>query len=268
MRTRRPLALALAAAAMLSAGRPAAADPEDAPDLRAAAWRAAATSAGALALDGLIASRWKPSRCTICGTDADAPGAGKPVDAFDDRARDALVWSDPQRARSASDLLANVAIPVLAVGDALRSTDGWANAGRDVLVVAEAASLTTLATGVAKDGFARIRPGLPAPAGHGAASYQSFWSGHASLAFSVAVAQATEDTMRGDPGAPWAWAVGLALASGVAYLRVAGDAHWATDVLAGAAVGSAFGLAVPRAERALVHGVAIAPAPGGFALRF
>jgi membrane-associated phospholipid phosphatase len=77
-----------------------------------------------------------------------------------------------------------------------------------------------------------------------------------------------QDSMRGDEAAPWVWAIGLTLASGVGYLRVAGDAHWMTDVLAAAAVGSAFGVGVPLLEKRLVHGVTIAPAPGGFALRF
>jgi PAP2 superfamily protein len=82
----------------------------------------------------------------------------------------------------------------------------------------------------------------------------------------VAVSQATEDTLRGDPAAPWAWGIGLGLAAAVGYLRVAGDAHWLTDVLAGAAAGTAFGVAVPLAERRLVSGVTLAP--GGIAVRF
>jgi membrane-associated phospholipid phosphatase len=81
-------------------------------------------------------------------------------------------------------------------------------------------------------------------------------------------AQAMQDTLRGDEAAPWVWAIGLTLATGVGYLRVGADAHWLTDVLAGAAVGTAIGVAVPLFEKRLVKGVTIAPAPGGFAIRF
>jgi membrane-associated phospholipid phosphatase len=54
----------------------------------------------------------------------------------------------------------------------------------------------------------------------------------------------------------------------VAHLRIAADAHWLTDVLTGAVVGSAFGVGVPVLEKRLVLGVRIAPAPGGIAIRF
>ena len=78
---------------------------------------------------------------------------------------------------------------------------------------------------------------------------------------------ATVATIRGSPAAPWAWGVGMALASGVAYLRVAGDAHWASDVLVGAAVGGGIGFAVPwflhRRPDALPPRVEIVPASAG-----
>lgn len=41
------------------------------------------------------------------------------------------------------------------------------------------------------------------------------------------------------------WVVGLSLASVAAYSRIAGDLHYATDVLAGVAFGSAVGFGVP-----------------------
>jgi membrane-associated phospholipid phosphatase len=205
----------------------------------------------------VVAASWKTSACKIC----------EPT-GLDEDARDALRWGHPQDAAHASDVLAYVAIPVLAAGDAYRSTRSWGNFGRDVLVVAEAASLTMLATDIAKPGFARLRPGLPATPGQSPGAYHSLWSGHTSLAFSIVAAQATQDSMRGDPAAPWVWGIGLTVATAVGYLRVAGDAHWLTDVLAGAAVGTGFGVGVPLLERRLVHGVTIAPAPGGIALRF
>jgi hypothetical protein len=252
---RRRMFRAVAVAAVVSAASPIRAD--DGPDLRAAEWRAAATALGALALQSSIVASSKPDHCKSCSPSG-----------LDESVREALLWTHPVGAQRASDVLASVAIPVLAVGDAARSTTSAANAGRDVLVVSEAASLCMLTTVVAKNGFARLRPGVPATPGQAAGLYQSFWSGHTSFAFSIAVSQAMQDTLRDDPAAPWIWLVGLALASGVGYFRIAGDEHWLTDVVAGAAVGSAFGVGVPLLEKGLVHGVTLSPAPGGIAVHF
>jgi membrane-associated phospholipid phosphatase len=230
--------------------------PSDGDALRRDTWRAAGITVGALVLDAVVVKTATTHGCRWCG-------AGT----IDEKVRDALVWSHPADAGRASDILANVAIPVLAAADAVRATTSWGNAGRDALVVAEAASLNSFATTVAKYGFARRRPG--APVGDTSANgNHSFWSGHTSMAFSIAVAQATQDTMRGDPAAPWVWGIGLALATTVGYLRIGADQHWLTDVLAGAVTGSAFGVGIPLLEKRLVHGVTIAPAPGGLALRF
>jgi membrane-associated phospholipid phosphatase len=230
---------------------------DDGPDLRVDEWRAAGTTVGALALQGVLYATWKPSHCKWCSTNE-----------LDENVRDALLWKHPVDAQRASDILINIVIPALTLGDAVRATTSWGNAARDVLVVAETASLCSLTTVVAKNGFARIRPGETATSGQPSGHYQSFWSGHASFAFSVVVSQAMQDTMRGDPAAPWVWAIGLTLATGVGYFRIAGDEHWLTDVIAGAAVGSAFGVGVPLLEKRLVHGVTLSPAPGGIALRF
>ncbi len=251
----RSLSTAVLVAAALAPAAPARAD--DGAALRTDTWRAAGITVGALVLTEVIAASWKTTACRICG-------AGS----FDENARDALRWSHPEDAQRASDVLAKLALPILAGADALRSTRSWGNAGRDVLVVSETASLTMLTTQIAKGGFARLRPGLPATDGQSSSAYHSLWSYHSSLAFSIAVSQAMQDTLRGDDAAPWVWGIGLTLASAVGYLRVAGDAHWTTDVLAGAAVGSAFGVAVPLLEKRLVHGVTISPAPGGVALHF
>ncbi|HET7825057.1 MAG TPA: phosphatase PAP2 family protein [Anaeromyxobacter sp.] len=242
-------------AAVAAALAPAAAGRADEPaDLRTDAWRAAGITTGALLADGLLACVRTPE-CRIC----------VPSD-LDEDARERLRWMGPASAQRLSDALANGAIPLLPAVDALRSTRSLEGAGRDVLVVAEAASLAGLATEAAKDGFARRRPGLPANGPASSAANHSLWSGHTSFAFSVAVSQATEDTLRGDAAAPLAWAIGLALATSVGYLRIAGDAHWLTDVLAGAAVGSALGVAIPLAERRLAGSVALVP--GGIAVRF
>jgi membrane-associated phospholipid phosphatase len=77
----------------------------------------------------------------------------------------------------------------------------------------------------------------------------SFWSGHTSLGFALAVSSGTVASTRGYALAPVIWAGGLALAAATGYLRIAADRHYATDVLTGAAIGSLVGYAWPK----LVH---------------
>ena len=213
-------------------------------------------TAGAVALTLPWAA---PDECRWCS-------AGQ----FDTWVREQLLLSNPAPARTASDVLVLGVLPVAALANSWFS----ARAGRapttvfweDTLVIAQAVSLTSLATEATKDITARRRPSA-GPTASGAAA-KSFFSGHTSAAFAIAASAGTVSTMRGYPSAPWVWAGGMTLATTVGYLRVAGDAHWATDVLVGAGVGGLIGFAVPwffhRAEPGAK--VAVLPAPGGFAV--
>ena len=180
-----------------------------------------------------------------------------------------LVWQDPQKARHVSDLLANAALPALALGGTALSAwaeDAPREALVDWLVIVEAASVAQVLDATAKDVSARRRPEAT---GNDPQANRSFYSGHASLAFSLASATGTVASLRGYPAAPWLWATGLLLATGTGYLRVAGNAHWSTDVLTGAALGSLTGWAVPWfLHRPRPGTLALVPAPGGFALLF
>jgi len=51
--------------------------------------------------------------------------------------------------------------------------------------------------------------------------------------------------MRGYRVAPLVWTAGLVLGVATAYTRMAADRHYFTDVLAGAAIGTVTGAAVP-----------------------
>ncbi len=62
------------------------------------------------------------------------------------------------------------------------------------------------------------------------------------------------------------WAVGLAGAATVGYLRIAADQHYLTDVLVGAAAGSAIGFAVPYGFHRGAGALAVTPVPGGGAM--
>jgi len=218
--------------------------------------------AGALAF---FADPMTPDHCRYCEPSA-----------FDRGARSALRWSHPSRAAFASDVLADGVLPAALVGHAglMAWNDGGAlQAGEDLLSVAEAVVLSIDLNQTVKSTAGRIRPWAWAEGrARGTDSNRSFYSGHTAFAFSLASAAGTVSTMRGYRTAPWVWAVGMSLAAGVGYLRVAGDAHWATDVLAGAAVGGAVGFAVPwmlhRPRGGRPPAVQLLPAPGGFALLF
>ncbi len=190
------------------------------------------------------------------------------AEGVDEEGREALRLRDPgsaRLAREAADLLVVAVLPagVLAMSALGAWQDGSPRALlEDAVVVAEAVSVAATLTSLSKRTFARTRP----DGGGG-----SFFSAHTSRAFVLATAAGSVASLRGRDGAPWIWAGGLTLATGVAYLRVAGDAHWLTDVAAGAAVGSAVGLAVPWLMHRRGHGLRrfpVTPAPGGIRVAF
>lgn len=80
-----------------------------------------------------------------------------------------------------------------------------------------------------------------------ASRYESFPSGHATVAFALAGAL-TEETALHWPGRQWVVGpVMYAVATGVAFARVYRDRHWASDVLGGAVVGTLVSRRVVRA---------------------
>jgi membrane-associated phospholipid phosphatase len=76
-------------------------------------------------------------------------------------------------------------------------------------------------------------------------AYVSFYSGHSSYAFSLAVAAGTVASLRQYPGAGWVWASGLIVASATGYFRIAADKHYLSDVLVAGAGASLVGFAIP-----------------------
>ncbi len=213
-----------------------------------------------------------PGACRFCGTNA-----------LDSAARDLLVWPSPRPARVASDVMVFGLLPagmvahqLLAARAAGDAREGWA----DVLVIGEAAALALDLNQIVKFAVGRERPFVhfgdfddPARP-HDPDDDLSFYSGHATLAFSIAAAAGTVSTLRGYPSAPWVWGVGLSLAACAGYLRIAGDMHYLTDVLTGAVVGAAFGVAVPllfHRDAAAADGrsgASLVPAAGGIAIVF
>ncbi len=212
-----------------------------------------------------------PAECRICGTNA-----------LDARARDLLLWGHAGRARRTSDILAFAVVPGGMVAHQLlaaRAAGDVQSGLVDLLLVAEATALALDLNQAVKYAAGRQRPFVryanhppdrePSPDDN-----LSFYSGHATLAFSLAAAAGTVSTLRGYRSAPWIWGTGMTAASVVGYLRVAGDMHYLTDVLTGAALGAAIGFAVPwwahrrddgGGDRA---GTAVVPVPLGLVVVF
>ena len=203
-------------------------------------------------------SKIAPSKCHWC-----APGA------FEASVRDALIWDDFRTADVLSSVIAMGIVPVSAVGYLVLSAHGRGDtrAGLvDSLLVVEAAGAALLLNQTVKLLVGRQRPW--GYYGHDVGSSEheknlSFYGGHGDFAFAVAVATITVASMRGYSGTGAVAGVGLTLAAAVAYLRLAADQHYLSDVLVGAVAGSLAGWAIPHFVHSPRPG---APQPGAVRL--
>ena len=214
----------------------------------------------------LLKNDLAPLKCKWCAPDA-----------LDGNLSKSVVWSNPKTANTISDAM-QVVVPVGVMGFGLIQayrlgdpTAGWA----DVLLISEATSMAMFANVIVKYVAGRARPyvwqGNPGLYSPPSDANLSFFGGHATLAFAVVVSGGTLFLMQGVPGAPYVLGAGLAVAAFTAYLRMAADQHYLTDVLVGAAVGSLVGWAVPYLfHRPGRHGPPragdLVSAPGGVAI--
>jgi len=180
-----------------------------------------------------------PAQCRWC----DQPG-------IDIDVRDALKWSDIKLAQDFSNGAA-ILSPTAAFG-LLALAEGSQRSGAryldDALPVAEATVANLLLHHLVKFTVGRERPFVhfAAPGRTPATDDDmSFYSGHTSTTFAIAAAAGTVAHLRGYKLEPEIWAAGLTLAAATGYFRIAGDKHYFTDVMTGAVVGSAIGVAVP-----------------------
>ena len=186
-------------------------------------------------------------------------------------------WSNPITANAISNVMQYV-VPAGVMGfgliQAYRFDDpaaGWSS----VMLITQATSLAMLTNVIVKYSVGRARPyvwqGNPElyPATVTDANV-SFFGGHTTFVFAVVVSGSTLFFMQGMPGAPYVLGVGLAAAVFTSYLRMAADKHYLTDNLAGAAVGSLIGWAVPylfhRPGKGAPQAGDLMPAPGGVAI--
>lgn len=180
---------------------------------------------------------------------------------FDDDVRDALrLGSSTSRARAATasdvlELTVLAGMPLLDLAFAAgrgQGASGW----RMLMIDLEILSATQLLVSLEKDLIGRERPYQRACAsddpdsGCGSpGSRRSFVSGHAALAFTAAGLVCVEhgelDLFGGGAGDTLMCVVATTLAGTTSVLRVVADKHYATDVLAGTAIGVFSGWVLP-----------------------
>ncbi len=219
----------------------------------------AAIYAGSVALE----SSTGPTACRWCA-----------VPDFDEDVREHLVWSSPTRAAELSTASGYVAAPLAAVGLTLLSAYSdddlhWARVIDDELPILEAATYSALLDQAVKLTAARERPYAAlatSPINPTVDSHLSFFSGHTTLGFALAVSAGEVAHRRHSRYEPAIWAIGLTLAATTGYLRIAADQHFASDVLVGAAVGALAGHFVPRLLGTLPRSIVIAPTTDGIAI--
>jgi membrane-associated phospholipid phosphatase len=174
------------------------------------------------------------------------------LNGLDRRVADALRWQDRNRANRWSNVTLTAtlgqSVGFLAFGNQPAAL-------RDGAYVLESIAVTSALAQVTKRIARRSRPYAhrddPPPGVDlaNADARESFFSGHASSAFAMAVSTGTIALARREAHAGLVLGTGLALAATTSYLRMAADRHYFTDVLVGAAVGSAVGFLVPHLNR-------------------
>jgi membrane-associated phospholipid phosphatase len=199
----------------------------------------------------LFAGKLASQDCRWCDRNSDGTDN---LNGFDASIRRHLRWSNTSMANTLSSVFSFGLAPLAGTGIAAliaAHDDRLDEIPEDVLIVAESAVITMNVAQGAKFSFARERPDVHArsaaerEAHASSGDNLSFFSGHASLAFSLATSAGTVASMRKHRLAPLMWIAGLGFATTGAYLRIAADRHYATDVLTGSVVGSAIGFSVP-----------------------
>jgi membrane-associated phospholipid phosphatase len=177
---------------------------------------------------------------------------------FDDGAHDLLRASTPQaraNASAASDFaFASLALYSLVVDAGLVSALGKRNGAlalQMALIDAEALAIDGLLTVLLQRVVGRARPFARDCATHprpecSSDANTSFVSGHASIAFAAASTMCMQHARLSLYGAGDAAVcpVALVVATATGALRIVADKHYASDVIAGAALGALIGVAV------------------------
>jgi membrane-associated phospholipid phosphatase len=209
------------------------------------------------------------------------------MDAYDGRydKNDLMPWDRPfagrwnAKADLASDILTGAgAFPlVLSVSDWSRGRLGGSDVAVQLAMLSEVLALQSGINLAVRSLAVWPRPFLLGSKGgterNSKDASGSFYSGHSSAAFSIAVFSSCwyDRTHPGSRYSPWIWGGSLAVAATTASLRVIAGKHYPSDILVGALVGSLVGWAVPRMHQAQPAiqpplsqaQMTMAPLPGG-----
>jgi membrane-associated phospholipid phosphatase len=175
---------------------------------------------------------------------------------FDETIRKWLVAEDARTAGSLSHVFSIGVLPALAIGGTVvpgvlaRARRHYG--AQDFAILVVAFFLTTALTDGVKKLAERERPGFH----HGRALFLeaahhplernlSFFSGDTAWAFTFAACAITLARLRGYRTERWIGIAGFACATVAGILRIVADMHWASDVIAGAVVGTIVGILLP-----------------------
>jgi hypothetical protein len=211
-----------------------------------------------------LKSALAPPSCRVCG----------PND-FDSAARRWFVPAGSTN-RMTEDTASNVLVafaPVLLAGvDGImveRAGGDWRDWATDFLLMSEAVAAAMSVNQTLKFIVGRERPyvsDLSASqkvAAKDSDANLSLFSGHTTLAASLAGAAGTIAWLRGYRH-PWiAWVIGGSIAVATAMLRMSADKHWLSDVLLGLAFGGAVGVGTPLLFHGRAMPVNVALGPNG-----
>ncbi|MES0490128.1 MAG: phosphatase PAP2 family protein [Leptospirales bacterium] len=175
------------------------------------------------------------------------------ISGLDRNVRNSLKWPDPSlhTAATISDILW-ISLSASFIWAPLFDKSYYWNGA---LVISEAVIYTTFLTTITKLIVGRQRPysafgTLPAD---GVNDNLSFFSGHTSISFAAATSTSLYLSNLFPQNAWWITTL-LHLGAGtVAYMRMAGDEHYITDIAVGAATGSLIGWAVYKLRRPWIH---------------
>ena len=212
-----------------------------------------------------------PEKCRWCYRAQDGADLLNPVDGF---VRSRLLWKDTNTAATLSSVLGFFVEPGAMMG---LTAIAAANEGAiqrlpvDALLITEATVIAGDINQIVKFAFARERPFvhfLPrapdvvrALTDSPSDDNLSFFSGHTTLAFALATSAGTINSLRSYRLAPLVWGVGMTMAATVAYLRIAADKHYFSDVMTGVVVGSAIGIGIPLIFHSVTSGETASPSP-------
>lgn len=201
-----------------------------------------------------LEARWARTVCEWC----------TPTD-VDRDVRGWLRWDNNDDVpRKMSHVAAFGLAPLVSVGLVLLYTPPtWADVIDDMVPLAESTVVTLWITRAIKLGVGRQRPYAHYGLSLDEEDNLSFPSGHTSRVFAVGMSAAWIAHVRGYRSETALWVTTGAIGLATGYLRIAADKHYFTDVLAGAALGSAVGLTVPWLMK---RDVEVVPTGRGIAL--